>query len=137
MNKADWSTGQEIETPKRALKPPFSGITLWRPDLVLADRAQRVSPPRQLVMPGEPVFRPEAVRAQGDAAKALLRAFTEAHETFEAQAARAEARGPGALSERARVFAAMETYRVKAEMDDVLKGTMRKMTALMEGRSVR
>jgi hypothetical protein len=137
MNTRDWSTGQTLDTPKSGLRAPSSGVTLWRPDLVLADRKQRVSPPRRLVMPGEPVFRPAAVRAQVDAAKALLRSFTEAHETLEAQAARAEACGHGARSDRERVYAAMETYRVKAEMDDVLTGALRKMTALMEGRTVR
>ena len=137
MNRADGFTGQTLDTPKSGLRTPPSGVTLWRPDLVLADRKQRVSPPRRLVMPGEPAFRPEAVRAQVDAAKALLRAFTEAHETLEAQATRAEACGQGALSDRERVYAAMETYRVKAEMDDVLAGTLRRMTALMEGRPLR
>ena len=137
MNRSDRSGGQGPDTPRAAVKAPTSGVTLWRPDLVLADRRQRVSPPRPIIMPGEPAFRPEAVRAQVDAAKAFLRAFTEAHETLEAQAARTDARGQAATSERERVFAAMETYRVKAEMDSVLTGTMRKMTALMEGRNVR
>jgi hypothetical protein len=137
MNKADWSTWQGIDTPKSPLKSPSSGVTLWNPELVLADRKQRIPPPRRLVMPGEPVLRPEAVRAQVDAAKTLLRSFTQAHEMLGAEISRAEARGTDGMSERERVSATIETYRLKAEMDDVLKGTMRKMMALMEGRSVR
>ena len=137
MDKADWSTWQVVEAPKSAVKPPASGVALWRPDVVLADRKQRVVPPRRLVMPGEPAFRPEAVRAQVDAAKALLRSFTQAHELLDAEATRAETRGAAATSDRDRVSATIETYRLKAEMDDMLKGTMRKMTALVEGRIVR
>ena len=38
MNKGDWSTWQGLDTPKSSLKPPSSGVTLWNPDLVLADR---------------------------------------------------------------------------------------------------
>ena len=137
MNKGDWSTWQGLDTPKSSLKPPSSGVTLWNPDLVLADRKQRVSPPRRLVMPGEPAFRPDAVRAQVDAATALLRSFSHAHETLDAEVSRAEARARTGTSERERVSATIETYRLKAEMDDMLRGTMRKMTALIEGRSVR
>jgi hypothetical protein len=136
MNTTDWTTGKGIDAPKGALRAPSSGISLWRPQLVLADRA-RVSPSRRLVMPGEPGFRPEAVRAQVDAAQALLRSFTHAQQTLGAHAARAEARGQAATTDRERVFAAMETYRVKAELDDVIASTMRSMTALMEGPSVR
>jgi len=84
-------------------------------------------------MPGEPVLRPEAVRAQVDAAHSLLRSFAQARDELEAQAARAEGRERHAGSDRQRVAAAIETYRLKAELDDVLTATMRQMTTLMEG----
>ncbi len=137
MDKPDGSLWQAVEAPKSAVKPLGSGVALWRPDVVLADRKQRLVPPRRLVMPGEPALRPAAVRAQVDAAKALLRSFTHAHEHLDAAATRAETRGAAATSDRDRVSATIETYRLKAEMDDMLKGTLRKMTALMEGRIVR
>lgn len=133
----DKPAGQRLDTPKASVKSPASGITLWQPELVLADRKQRVSPPRRLVMPGEPAFRPEAVRAQVDEAQSLLRSFSEARAELQERATRADLRGQSATTDQERVFAAMETYRVKAELDDMLKGTMRKMTALLEGRSVR
>jgi len=137
MDRGEWSSWPAGEAPRSAVRPASSGVTLWRPDVVLADRKQRIVPPRRLITPGEPAFRPEAVRAQVDAAKALLRSFTHAHELLDAEATRAETRGAAATSDRERVSATMETYRLKAEMDDMLKGTLRRMTALMEGRNVR
>jgi len=119
------------------VKAPSSGVTLWRPDLVLSGHVGRVSSPRSIVMPGEPAFRPEAVRAQVDAAQSLLQSFTEVRQQLQVQAARAEAQEQHATTERERVAAAMETYRVKAELDELLTGTMRRMTALMEGRIAR
>ncbi len=137
MKIQERSTTRSLDTPPSRLKPPSSGVTLWRPDLVLSGRAPRVAPHRSLVTPGEPAFRPEAVRAQVDAAQSLLQSFTEARDQLSVQAARAEAREQHATSDSERVAAAMETYRVKAELDEMLTRTMRRMTALMEGRSLR
>jgi hypothetical protein len=124
-----------IETPSRRLKPVSSGVTLWRPDIVLADSAPSVQ--RRVVMPGEPALRPEAVRAQVEAVHSLLRSLSGAGVARGLSAARAEARGQHATSDRERVSAAMETYRTKAALDEMLQGTLRQVTALMEGRSVR
>lgn len=137
MNLHHRQSEPSIDTPGGRLKPPSSGVTLWKPELVLVGQTTGPVAHRPLVMPGEPALRPEAVRAQVDAAQSLLRSFAQAREELETQAARAEVRGHHAGSDRQRVSAAMETYRLKAELDDMLTATMRRMTALMEGRRPR
>ena len=137
MSLQDRQSERTIDTPSSRLKPPSSGVTLWKPELVLVGQAAGPVAHRPLIMPGEPAVRPEAVRAQVDAAQSLLRSFAQARDELESQAARAEVRGHHAGSDRQRVSAAMETYRLKAELDDMLTATMRQMTALMEGRRPR
>jgi hypothetical protein len=129
------SSSRIVNGPSSRLKPPSSGVHLWRPDLILPRPS--VTAQHRLVMPGEPAFRPEAVRAQVDAAQSILRSLSSAREALSAQAAMAELREHSADSDRARVSAAMGTYRVKAALDEVLRGTLREVTALMEGRSDR
>ena len=133
MNNA--ASPRIVDAPSSRLKPPSSGVSVWRPDLILP-RAS-VSPARRLIMPGEPALRPEAVRAQVDAAQSVLQSLSTARAALRAQVAVAELREQHADSDRARVSSAMETYRVKAALDDVLRGTLREVTALMEGRNER
>jgi len=124
-----------INAPSGRLKPPSSGVSVWRPEVILPRASVTAS--RRCVMPGEPALRPEAVRAQVDAAQSILRSLSSARTALSAQAAVAELREQFADSDRARVSAAMETYRVKAALDEMLSGTLRQVTALMEGRSER
>ena len=135
MNISSHPSPRTIDAPSSPLDPPSSGVTLWSPDVVLADTT--VAPQHRVVMPGEPALRPEAVRAQVDAAHSLLCSLSDAHGTLGVRAARADVRGQSAASDRARVSTAMETYRVKAALDEMLKDTLRQVTALMEGGSVR
>jgi hypothetical protein len=123
-----------LDSPAR-IKPRPSGLTLWRPEIVLPDGV--VMPDRARVTIAEPAQRPEAVRAQIDATRSLLSSLAEAREMLGGRAAASEAQVLGAGSERERVAAMIETYRVKTALEDVLHGTMREMSALMGERGRR
>jgi len=60
-----------LETPRRTLKPPSSGVVLWKPGIVLADRIAPVTR-RPVVAVAEPSARPPAVRSQVGATRSLL-----------------------------------------------------------------
>jgi len=124
-----------LDTPVRSLKPRPSGITLWRPEIVLPDPL--VVPECSRVTIAEPGQRPDAVRAQLDATRSLLSSLAEARQTLRGRAAAADAQRIGAGSERERVAAMIETYRVQTALEDVLHGTLRQMSALMGERGRR
>ncbi|MGH7390434.1 MAG: hypothetical protein ACREM3_13395 [Candidatus Rokuibacteriota bacterium] len=124
-----------LDAPVDSLDPRPSGITLWRPEIVLPEGV--VLTERLRVTIAEPAQRPEAVRAQMDATRSLLTSLAEARATLADRATASEARALGAGSERNRVAAMIETYRVKTALEDVLHGTIRQMSALMGERGRR
>lgn len=112
-----------------------SGITLWRPEIVIPEGVVMAERPRVTI--ADPAQRPEAVRAQIDATRSLLSSLVDVREALADRAAAAEAQELTAGSERERVAAMIETYRVKTALEDVLQGTLRQMSALMGERGRR
>ena len=125
-----------LETPRRTLKPPSSGVVLWRPGIVLADRITPVTR-RPVVAVAEPSARPPAVRSQVGSTRTLLGSLAQARAALDHAVEVAEATGREARSDAARVTAATETYRAQAKLDDVLTTAFRQLTALMEERGLR
>lgn len=125
-----------LDMPQQPLKPRASGITLWRPEILLA-KAIEPGAWRPRVLIAEPALRPEAVRAQLEATGSMLASLAEARQILASRAAAWEARALEADSDRERVTAMIETYRVKTALDDVLRGTLRHVTALIEERGLR
>ncbi|MBI1846825.1 MAG: hypothetical protein HYR86_07615 [Candidatus Rokubacteria bacterium] len=91
---------------------------------------------RPAVTLGEPRLRPEAIRAHIEATRSVIRSLDEARVALSAHAAAAERRAAEAESDCERVGAVLETYRVEGALDDVLRGTLRQVTALMEARGL-
>jgi hypothetical protein len=89
------------------------------------------------VLIAEPGLRPEAMRAQMDAARSALASLAEAREVLRARADAAEARAVTATTERERVAAMFDTYRVKTALDDILRTTFQRVSGLMEERGLR
>lgn len=118
----------------RSFKPRASGIAVWRPEIVLP-RPER-SDARPIVI-AEPGFRPEAIRAQIEASRSALAAFAETQATLDAQAAALHEQVREGATERDRVSAVMETYRIKTALDEAFRSTMRRVGALMEDRGRR
>ena len=125
----------ELATPKRKIKTA-PAVSLWRPEIVLADSID-VARPRRAVVLAAPGARPDALRTQLGAARSLLASLGEARETLGAAAAEARARAVDAGSERDRVSATFAAYRAEAALDDVLTGAWRRVSALMEERGLR
>jgi hypothetical protein len=132
----DRSSSHPIETPRRTVKSPPSGVVLWNPGIVLA-KAIRPVPYRPLVALGEPASRPEAVRSQIDATRSLLESLASARAALERDAVAADERGRHATSDAERVSTAADSYRIQARLDDVLTGAFRQINALMEERGLR
>jgi hypothetical protein len=117
------------------IKPRPSGVTLWQPEIVVPEGVVMAQRPRVTI--AEPAQRPDAVRAQIDATRSLLSSLADARQVLAGRAAAAEAQELDAGSERERVAAMIETYRVKSVLEDVLQGTLRQMNALMGERGRR
>lgn len=125
-----------LELPKTSLKPRRPAVSLWRPEIVLA-RSIDQAPGRASVTLATPASGPEAVRTQLESARTLADQLADARQSFGAQAAAARGRAEHASCERERVTATMEAYRAEAALDDVLTGTFREVSALMERRGLR
>ena len=119
---------------RRAARTP-SAVTLWSPEIVLATS---VTAPlaRPVVVLAEPPARPEAVQNHLDSARSLLASLADARQTLVAAAADAHGRAAQAGSVRERVSATIAAYRVEAKLDDVLTGTWRQVSALLEERGL-
>lgn len=128
---------QGLDPLRRPLvRRPSPGVTLWRPDIVLAS-AVLPSPSAAAVTLAGPSLRPEAVRSQLGNTRTVLNALAVARQALDAEAATARGRGEQATTPRARVAAAIETYRAEAALDEVLTRTMREVKTLMEERGLR
>jgi hypothetical protein len=134
MNTPLSGPARDLDTPKKNLKTKPSPIALWRPEIVLPERPIAH---RSIVTVGEPALRPEAARAQLDDTRNVLAALAEKRQALSARAAGAEARVREAATERERVAAMFETYRVESALDHVLTGTMKQLTSLMKDRGLR
>lgn len=126
---------EKIVSPQRRVTSASARVMLWRPEIVLAHTIGPSAPGPGVTIAG-PADRPAAVGARIEAAQSLLSSLTEARATLGVQAAQAQTRIRGARSTRERVTATMASYRVEAALDDVLSGTLRKVTALMEDRGL-
>jgi hypothetical protein len=125
---------RDIDGPKTNLRTRPSPIELWRPQIVLPERPIAH---RSIVVPGEPGLRPEATRAQLDTTRSLLAGLADQREALRVRASEADARVRAAATDRERVSAMFETYRVESALDEVLTGTMRELTSLMRHRGLR
>ena len=123
-----------VDTPKKNLRTRPSPIELWRPEIVLPERPIAHRP---IVAVGEPALRPEATRAQLDSTRSLLASLAEKREVLTARAAEAELRVRQAATDRERVSAMFETYRVESALDNVLTGTMKQLASMMKDRGLR
>jgi hypothetical protein len=120
--------------PRRRLKTS-PAVALWRPQIVLATSIT-APPARPAVVLAEPTARPEALRTQLGAARSLLASLASARQALGAAAFDADGRGQ-ATSTREQVSATIAAYRAEAKLDDVLAGTWRQVSALMEERGLR
>ena len=125
-----------LELPKQRIKLKESAVALWRPEIVLASKIDPVAH-SPVVTLGAPALRPQAVRAQIGTVRSMMHGLTEVRQALTATAAAARARAEQAGTARERVSAAMAAYRAEASLDDVLTGTLREVTALMEERGLR
>ncbi len=124
-----------LDIPRKSLKARTSGVTLWSPGIVMPATVKAATRPP--VALGEPQLRPEAVRAHIEATRSVIRSLDEARAALSAHAVSAERRASEADTEPERVGAVLETYRVEGALDDMLRGTLRQITALMEARGLR
>jgi hypothetical protein len=113
-----------------------STVVLWRPDIVLAARVASIERPAPVTV-AEPVHRPENVQARLEAARSILGRLEEARLTLGIQAEAARLRAHEAVSERERVSATIDTYRVEAVLDDLLTVTSSQVSLLMKERGLR
>jgi hypothetical protein len=120
--------------PSHRRVPRPSTVTIWRPQVVLATSV--IAPPTRPVVLAEPPARPEALRIHLDSARSLLASLAQARQTLLTAAANAEGRAAQASSTRERVSATIAAYRVEAKLDDVLTGTWRQVSALMQERGL-
>lgn len=122
------------QAPCRAARRSAT-VSLWRPEVVLATSVT-APPTRPAVVLAEPLARPEAVHSHLDTARSLLASLADARQTLVAAAADAHGRAAHAGSVRERVSATIAAYRAEARLDDVLAGTWRQVSALLEERGL-
>lgn len=125
-----------LDLPRQPPRPRASGLTLWRPEIVFPSAASTAVRSARVVV-AEPALRPDAVRAQIEATQSLLSSVAEAQFALGVRAAAAETRAAMAGSPGERVAAAMEAYRIHAELDNVLRKTLLRAGALLEERGLR
>lgn len=126
---------QGVDLPTHALQVRPSGITLWRPEIVLAKTGPSAAA-RPPILIAEPALRPAAVRAQMDSARSALESLAEARQRLDGGASARE-RAVQSGTERQRVAAMIETYRAQTELETTLRATLRQVAALMEQRGLR
>ena len=124
----------DLAAPRRRLKTS-PAVALWRPQIVLATSITAPTGAPAVVL-AEPTARPEALRTQLGAARSLLASLASARQALGAAALDADGRGQAA-STREQVSATIAAYRAEAKLDDVLAGTWRQVSALMEERGLR
>lgn len=126
------SNRREPPTAPLVIEPDVD-VALWRPRIIVTST---IDAPGGVAV-GDPPSRPPAVTAQVNATGSFLRGIDEVRHDLAARAAAAEARARAADCDRERVAAAIETYELHAAFDEVLVGTWREVTALMQERGLR
>ena len=101
-----------------------SGIALWRPEIVVPPAL--VPAERRSVVIAEPGLRPEAVRVQVKATRSALAQLAGTRAALDAQAAALDEQAHGAGTERERVAAIVETYRIKSALDEAFRVAARR-----------
>jgi hypothetical protein len=135
MNMSLPSRSLDLASPRRRLRTT-AAVALWRPEIVLATSIT-AAPARRAVAVAEPAARPAALHTQLAGAHSLLASLAGARQTLGAAATDARTRATPAGSTRQRVSATIAAYRAEAALDDVLTGTWRQVSALMEARGLR
>ena len=123
-----------LDRPSRPEPPRPSGVALWRPQIVLAGRTASTTGSPSIVL-ADPRLRPEAVQARLEATQSVLASVVEAGHALGVGAA--AARSLAANSDRERLAAVMEAYRVTAALEAVLGQAVRRARALLEERGAR
>jgi hypothetical protein len=113
------------------VKLPAADVIVWRPKIVIANRIEEPIRRQSLA----PATAAEAA-APGARFDAAILSLADASASLAARAADARARTLEAASARERVAATMATYRLEASFDQVLTGTYRQVTALMQERGL-
>ncbi|HEV8474695.1 MAG TPA: hypothetical protein VGR82_18095 [Methylomirabilota bacterium] len=115
-----------------SVKAQDPDVILWRPTIVLATRIEqpRRRPPVTLA---PAAAHPDATGSRFDMA---ILSLADASASLAARAVNTRARAVEAASARERVTATMAAYRLEASFDQVLTGTYRQVTALMEERGL-
>jgi hypothetical protein len=125
-----------LDQPRGPQPARRSSITLWRPDIILVETVAPTAGPTLVVL-AEPHLRPEAVQARLEATQSVLASAGEAGQTLGARATAAGARALAAGSDRERIAAVIEAYRVTAALETVLGQTVRQASRLLEERGMR
>lgn len=121
---------------RRGKSKDRGSLILWRPDVVLASVVAGADP-RPRVRLAEPHHRPESVRARVETARTILDSLVDARETLTTQMAQAQERAQLEQTERGRVSATIQAYRLEAALDDVLATTSTQVSLLMKERGLR
>jgi hypothetical protein len=138
--KLPWECGMRKTTTgrttgeSRRVKLPTSDVVLWRPRIVLAPTVDAATSRRRRVTL-EALASPAAPAPRLGTAAHVLGSLADARTSL-AKAADARARAAEAATARDRVAAAMAAYRLEASFDQVLAGTYRQVTELMEERGL-
>jgi hypothetical protein len=133
------TAGQRRGTSKdqgKAIHSAASSVVLWRPGVILATRPSGAAP-RPSVKLAEPQHRPESVRARIDATRSVLSSLADARENLASRMTFAQARAETAQTERERVSATIDAYRLEAALDEVLTETSTQVSLLMKERGLR
>lgn len=121
---------------RRGKSKDRGSLILWRPDVVLASVVAGADP-RPRVRLAEPHHRPESVRARVETARTILDSLVEARETLTVQMTQAQERSQVEPTERGRVSATIQAYRLEAALDEVLATTSTQVSLLMKERGLR
>jgi hypothetical protein len=122
-----------IPLPSPSARP--SGITVWRPEIVVPPALLPAE--QRAVVIAEPALRPEAVRAQVAATRSALAHLAETRAVLDVQAAALDEQARGAGTERERVAAVVEAYRIQSALDEALRAAARRAGVVKEARGRR
>ena len=113
----------KIQTPPQ--------VIAWKPNVVVAPTMAAATD--RAVTAGEPALRPEALKAQIGATRALLQSLAAAQASLEVGT---PSTSGYADAERERVAVAAEAYRLESVLDRVLLRTFDEVIALMNERGL-
>ena len=128
--------GERRGKSKGASAGRTSGVIVWRPDIVLAGGIAKPERKPSIIL-AEPHQRPESVRARVETAQSVLGTLVGAREVLASRLIQTQERARVALTERDRVSATIDAYRLEAELDEVLTVTSSQVSMLMKERGLR